>query len=292
MKVAVIGGTGKLGFPVAAGLQAAGMEVSIVTRNVLQAEHKIGRLFNYIECDVNDPSNLTQKLAGFDAVHINLSGINELQCKLTIAQGTENIVQACKANNITLISFISGTTVNEHNTDFYDTKSKYQAEQSIIACGIPYLIFCPSWFMESLPQFVQEKRASVFGPASQPIHWVAVCDYVQQVVNAYQDINVRNKRLYVHGPQAISLKGALAQYLNAMQTPLTVTHTPHWMAGILEWLTGDNSIKYASDLCKYFEDVGESGDPAPSNALVGSPSTQLSQWCQQRFNQEKLVQAV
>jgi len=292
MKVAVIGGTGKLGFPVAAGLQAAGMEVSIVTRNAIKAEQTLGRLFNYIESDVNNPSNLTQQLAGFDAVHINLAGVNELQCQLTIAQGTEHIVQACKDNQIKLISFISGTTVNKNNTHFYDIKAKYQAEQNIIACGIPYLIFCPSWFMETLPQFVQEKRASVFGPASQPIHWVAVSDYVQQVVNAYQDVNVRNKRLYVHGPQAISLKDALAQYLSAMQNPLTVTHTPYWMAGILEWLTGDNSIKYASDLCKYFEDAGESGDPAPSNGLVGKPNTKLSQWCQDRFTQANLAAAV
>ena len=291
MNVAVIGGTGKLGFPVALALQSSGMDVSIFTRDAQKSATEFGGRFKYVECDVLSPESVEKQLVGYDAVHINLAGVSKQQCLETVAGGTRNIVSASKKNGVGLISFISGCTVSPENIGFYDIQAKYEAEQAIKNSGIPYLIFCPTWFMESLPQFVQEKRASVFGLATQPIHWVAVADYAQQVAKAYMDTDIRNKRLFIHGPEAIPLKDALAQYLKIGDIPLNVTHTPYWMATVLKWVTGDPSIRYAADLSQYFETVGEQGDPREAHGLLGKPSMTLEMWCENHFSERKIAVA-
>jgi len=279
MNIAIIGGTGKLGLPVASQLQTDGMNVSIITHNLDAAREKLGKKFKLIEADVTDAKSIEEALQGFDAVHINLSGFNRQQCLHTIFNGTVNILKACKKAGVSLVSFISGCTVNQANTHFYDIEAKYKAEQAIIESGIPYLIFCPSWFMETLPQFIQEKRVSIFGAATQPIHWLAAQDYAQMLSQAYRNKTIRNQRFILHGQDPLTIGEALSSYLAAKQLHLEVSHAPYWLATVLSWLTKDKSIKYAADLCRYYEQVGDQGSTAHTEAMLGLPKTRFSDWC-------------
>lgn len=279
MKVAIIGGTGKLGLPVAAQLQADGIAVTIITHNLAAARSKLGNRFRYIEGDVTDPTSIEQAVNGFDAVHINLSGFNRKECMETIYQGTINIVNACQQAGVSLISFISGCTVNESNTHFYDIEAKYKAEQAIINSDLPYLIFCPSWFMETLPQFVQEKRVSIFGPATQPIHWLAAQDYACMVSQAYKNPSIRDHRFVLHGPEALTLGEALSTYLATQQRQLDIGHAPYWLGSVLTWLTKDKTIKYAAELCRYYDRIGDQGDTKDTLTMLGTAKTHLADWC-------------
>ena len=279
MNVAIIGGTGRLGLPVAHSLKQQGMHITIVTRDVEASKLNLGTGFKYAQADVSNMASLVQALKGMDAVHINLSGVNAEECKSTIHHGTEHIVKAAQINQLSLISMISGTTVCEDNRFFYDIDAKYAAEQTLINSGIPYLIFRPSWFMETLPQFVEGKRASIFGPGKQLIHWLAVDDYTEIVSCAYADISIRNKRLTIHGPDAVSLTQAVSMYADHLEPKPNVSNTPYWFAPIISWLTKKPAIQYASDLCRYYEKVGDVGDPSETNSLFGPPSSNLKQWC-------------
>ncbi len=275
MKVAVIGGFGRLGLPVAKAMAQKGWDVSIVSPNAkpnLQGDCK------FLQGDVHNLASLIPALQGMDAVHINLAGKTKQQCEKIIHQGTLNIIQAAKQCDIKLISMISGTTVNEGNTHFYDIKAKYQAESALMDSGLPYLIFCPSWFMETLGDFVQENRASVFGPANAPIHWLAAEDYADKVVKAYGNTERRNQRFILHGPNPLSLSEALSLYLKVKRPLLALTHAPYWLGPILSFMVKDPSIKYAAHLCRYYEEVGDIADPTQSNALLGAPTTTLQQW--------------
>jgi len=289
MKAAIVGGTGRLGAPVAKALQQAGIAVTIVTRNATKAAKQLGDQFSYVEASLDDVASLERALFGMDAVHINLAGSSEKECDRNIRQGAEHIALAAKNLKLKLISLISGTTVCEQNTHFYDIKAKYEAEQALISSGLPYLIFCPSWFMESLPQFVNGGRASLFGPGEQTTHWVAAADYAQMVARAYLDSRIRNKRLLVHGPQAISMRGALEQYVQFLDPDLAVTTAPYWLGTVLSMLTGKAEIRHAARMCRYFEAVGDLGDAAETTRLLGAPTTELSQWCAAQFKQDGQV---
>ena len=289
MKVAIVGGTGRLGLPVAEAMKQAGLNVTIVTRDAKKTRDRLGDDFLYVEANLDDVASLERALFGMDAVHINVSGYTESQCDQNIRIGTENIVTAAQNLKLRLISTISGTTVCEGNSHFYDIKAKYQAEKAIIHGGIPYLIFCPSWFMESLPQFVSGGRASIFGAGEQPIHWVAASDYAQMVVKAYQDKGIRNKRFIVHGPKAMNMRAAMNVYVHHLSPVLRVSHAPYWLASALSWLTGKPEIKHAAKFCRYYEDGGDLGDPAETNRLLGAPTTELRQWCANTLKPEGQV---
>lgn len=290
MKVAIVGGTGRLGTPVAKALQLAGMDITIVTRNADKASQQMGDHYRYAEASLDDVASLERALFGMDAVHINLGGNTEQECDQNVRLGTENIVKAAQTMGLSLISMISGTTVCEGNTFFYDINAKYQAEQAIVHGGIPYLVFCPSWFMESLPQFVNRGRASIFGTGETPIRWLAASDYAQMVATAYKNTSIRNKRFILHGPKAITLRSALSVYAHHLDPVPSVGTAPYWLASVLSWLTGQKAIKHAANMCRYYEQVGDLGDPSEAVKLLGAPTTELSTWCAQ--SQTKPAQVV
>ena len=282
MHVAIVGGTGLLGQPIARALLDTGYKVTIVTRNAAKAAETMGKGFKYAEAAIDDMTSLQQAFHSVDAVHINLSGYTPTQCDQIIHQGTANIVGAAQCTGVQLISMITGTTVCEANTGLYEIKSKLAAENIIKGSGIPYVIFCPSWFMESLPNFINNGRANIFGPGSIPIHWMAVDDYVKQFLRAYATPEVRDKRLILHGPTAISLLSALTTYVEIMEPDLNTNHSPYWLGTLLTWVTGDKSIRHAAKLCAYYECVGDLGDPTETNELVGAPKIELTDWCLRR----------
>lgn len=290
MRIAIIGGSGNLGTPVAKALLSQGHHVTIVTRDVSSTRKKMGDEFEYAQASLHEPDSLTQALKSAQAIHINLAGYTKTECETVIHQGTVNIVKVAKALNIKLISFISGTTVFEANRSFYDIDAKLKAESAIQQSGIPYLIFCPSWFMESLPNFINQGRASIFGPGKVPIHWLSTQDYARIVVQCYESPKYYNQRLFLHGPQALSLSQALAVYLDHMHPQLKLSHAPYWLATILTWLTGDKKIRYAADLCRYYEKVGDMGDPQATRDLLGdglgTPTLHLQQWSEQQAAQQ------
>lgn len=279
MHVAIVGGTGLLGQPIAKALLNTGYKVTIVTRNAAKAVETMGKGFEYAEAAIDDMTSLQQAFHSVDAVHVNLSGYTPAQCEQIIHQGTANIVGAAQCAGVQLISMITGATVCEANSGFYEIKAKLAAENIIKGSGIPYVIFCPSWFMESLPNFINNGRANIFGSGSVPIHWLAADDYAKQFLHAYATPEVRNKRLTLHGPSAISLQSALTTYVECLEPTLTVNHSPYWLGTLLTWLTGDKSIRHAAKLCRYYESVGDIGDPSETNELVGAPKIELSDWC-------------
>ena len=69
------------------------------------------------------------------------------------------------------------------------------AKTAIKACGIPYTIFRATWFMESFPLFIQNKRIVVVGKQTVPLHWLAAKDYARMVAKAYQTPEAANRRL-------------------------------------------------------------------------------------------------
>lgn len=277
MKVAIIGGTGNLGQPVAYALRQSGMDVTIITRDIESARNKMGKQLSYRQASLQDIGSLTAALKGMDAVHINLSGFTKAQCEQNIKHGTQNIIEAAKKTGIELISFISGATVDKRNqSDFFDIHSKYQAEQSIKNSGIPYLIFCPSWFMESLPNYINSGRASIFGPGEKPMYWLSAHDYARYVVRCYKNQGQRNKRVVLHGPHALNLTSAMEIYLQHMHPDLDLGHAPYFLGTLLSWVTGDKKIQYAAKLSQYYENL-DSIDPDTNDIFI--TDTGIKEWC-------------
>ncbi len=274
--IAVIGGTGMLGRPVARRLQADGYRVRIVTRDRAKARALFDDTFEFADGDAMDHRFLGEALDGCDGVHINLPP----EAEQPVA---EAVAQVAARHGVGRITYISGATVGEVNRWFPLVNQKYLAEKAIIASGIPSTIFCPTWFMETLSQFVVQGRASVLGKQPCAYHWIAADDYAGMVSTAFGLGGAASQRIIVHGPEAISMHEALRRYCVVFHPEIEqVSSMPIWLVRALATLTRDRELKAAGELLAYFDRVGEGSHQATVDSTFGAPPTTLDMWLESR----------
>ena len=269
--IALIGGTGMLGAPVARQLQQQGYTVRIINRDSAKAKKMLGESFQYAQADIFNPDSLKVALQGCQGIHINLTGNSAESYYQNHVTGTKNILAAVKSSEIKLISMISTASAYPENDFRHDTKFKLQAEQLLKDSGIPYLIFLPSWFMETLALFEQKGKIVQIGKSSQKIHWQSATEYAEIVAQAYSQTQQYNRRITIFGPQGLTMTEALQQY--AQHHNLKMQRMSIFTAKLFAWLTRDQDLRDAADLLQYYEQVGEK-----TVADTVRTETQLQQW--------------
>jgi len=253
--IAIIGGTGMLGAPVAKQLQQQGYTVRIINRDSAKAKKMLGDNYQYAQADIFDPVRLKTALQGCQGIHINLTGNSKQSYYQNHVIGTKNILAAVKGSQIKLISMISTASAYPENDFRHDTKYKLQAEQLLKNSGIPYLVFLPSWFMETLALFEQNGKIVQIGKSSQKIHWLSAAEYAVIVAQAYANTEQFNRRITIFGPQGLTMTQALQSY--AEHHNLKMQSMSTFMARLFAWITRDQDLRDAADLLQYYERVGE-----------------------------------
>lgn len=274
-RILVIGATGLLGEPVAMHLKQSGFVVRLMARDTGKTAKRFGEGFEIMEGNVSDIESLERALDSCFGVHINLSGEIE-------RFGVENVSAAASRLKLQRLTYISGTSVAEENTWVPLIKRKFLAEKAIRNSGVPYCIFCPTWFMEVLPKFVRGSRAFVFGKQPNPYHFIAADDYARMVAASYGFQDAINKRYIIHGPEGILFHEAVKRYCNVFHPAVKKVSTmPYWLAGIIASTKGPKEMKHASSFMAAFEKIGEKGNPSEANRTLGAPRIGLNDWLQQ-----------
>lgn len=267
----IIGATGMLGEPVAKKLQS-NFKIRLLVRDIEKSKNIFGNGYEYILGDIFNNDSLEKAMDNCFGVHINLSGEIE-------QTGTEAIVAMAKRKNIQRITYISGTSVCKETIWFPLEKRKYYAEQAIISSGIPYTIFCPTWFMESLPKYVKGNKAFVFGKQPALYHFIAAEDYAKMVLTAYQKEEAKNKRFIVHGKEGFLFKQALEMFIKEIHPSIkSVSVMPFIMAKMVAFLGRKKEMKEVVELMQFFEKVGEKGNPKETHEILGVPEISLDLW--------------
>lgn len=274
--VLVVGATGLLGRPVAHHLRNAGFGVRVMSRRASQARAEFPEPFELVEGDALSRADVAKALAGCGGVHVSVDHDREDEC---VAQ----VVEAARAARLERITYISGTTVCEENRWFPLVDRKLRAEQAVCASGIASTIFCPGWFMEMLARLVRDGRATVFGKPSRRWHFVSVQDLARMVTESYRRPEAAGKRFYVHGPQALTVLEALRTYCAVLHPEIeTVSQVPYWVLRLIAWTRGNQILRRGVEMVAYLEKVGERGDAAEANAILGAPRLTLADWLQAR----------
>ncbi len=277
--ILVIGGTGMLGKPVAQQLKADGFNVRLLARNPEKAQKLLGAGYEIVKGDVDSPAALREAMNGVDGVHISLKGgPTEADFDRMDHLATRDIANAAKEMNVGRVTILSAYAVSEEKADTPESRSKVKGEAALKSSGVPYTIFRASWFMETLPLFVQGKSISLIGNLPHPLHWIAVKDYARMVSKSYQTNETLNKELYIFGPEAYTMGEAMKIY--AEHTGVKVAPMSTQMLAALGLLTFNTEWKGMAVLMKHYENWGEDGSPEEANRLLGAPQETLQEWLQ------------
>ena len=273
-KVLIIGASGLLAGPVIRKLDEKGYDLRLFSRSVKPS--MFVNDYDIAQGDVFNPADLEKAVSGCDAVHISLASADDVKA-------VANIIEVSKKNGVRRISLVSGCTVTENNRWFKFTDDKFRTEQMIMQSGIPYYIFRPTWFFESLGMFVRNGKASVLGNITERYHWVAAEDLGTMVANAYSTTGAENKVYFVYGPQRYTMKEMLEKYCRALHPEIkTVGETPLLPLKVIAFLTRNSQLKFAVSLFSYFEKVHEPEVPEADLAVLGRPATDFDSWVRSR----------
>lgn len=275
--ILVIGGTGMLGKPVAQQLKADGFNVRLLVRNPEKARKLFGDGYELIQGDVDNVASLSAALTGVDGVHISLKGgPTEADFERMDHLAVRDIARSAKEKNVGRVTLISAYAVSEEKADTPESRSKVRGEAALKSSGVPYTIFRASWFMETLPLFVQGKSISLIGNQIHPLHWIAAEDYARMVSKSYQTEETLNKELYIFGPEAYTMGEAMKIYADHAGVKVSPMSTQ--MLAVLGTLTFNTEWKGMSVLMKHYENWGEDGSPEEANRLLGAPQVTLREW--------------
>ena len=278
-KILILGATGMLGEPVARRLLADGFAVRVLARDPDKARRVLDKSFEVVQGDVADVDRLARAVEGCSGVHISVGGqVDQLSA--------ENVAALASQVGLEQVVYVSGSTVSEENAWFPMIAQKVAAETAIMNCGVPFTILCPTWPMEQLPRFVIGGRAAVIGVLTEPWHWFAAADLGRMASNAFQREGARGKRLYVHGPEEITIKDALTRYCKTVHPEIEeVAVMPIAAAAGLAESTGNSFLGTFAEMMRYFKKVGEPGDPTEANDILGAPTITLDAWLKLRQTQ-------
>jgi len=278
-RILIVGGTGMLGRPVSFEFLKSGFEVSVLSTNPEKAKNIFGDKVKVFEGDVTDPESLKPAMENQDAVYINLnSELDKTKYEQIEIGGTGNVAQAAKVAGVKRIGNISGASSHGEESGVIYRDAKVKAERKLIESGVPYTIFRPSWFYESLPNFIQMGRAVILGDQPMKFGWLAASDYAKQVVKAYQLETAANKCFYHLGPAKLTMEAVLEKFCDYHYPELKPEHVSFFQAKMFSKLPGMGKLKLAIPFFEYFETNNETADPTEANELLGANLTTVEQW--------------
>ena len=277
--ILVVGGTGEIGRPVAHRLLADGYGVRLLVRDAERARARLGPDFEYSVGDVDDPGAIERALEGCMGVHVSLRGGSDPDGLDRVEhRGTARIAQLAAQQGVSRLTYLSGMLVAE-DAEIPGDRAKYRAEQAIRSSGVPYTIFKPTYFMETLPRHIQGKLAIVLGRQPHPLHMVAADDFARMVSQSFRMPEAANRQFFVHGPEAITIPDALRLYCSLVEPGKRVVTLPLAFMSVVDTLFMRGQLRSTIQLMRAMQRVGERGDPSEANEVLGAPTTTLRQWC-------------
>ncbi len=200
-RILITGGTGFVGTALRAALGER--PVRLLVRDPAAVAKLVGPNVEIVEGDVTRLDTLPAACAGCEAV-VHLVAIIAETRRATfdavIRQGTVNVVDAARTAGVRRFLHMSAMgTRNDPRYPYFD--AKWQAEQAVMASGIPWTIFRPS---------------IIFGPGDEFINTLAGLIATAPVIPVAG--NGRNKF------QPISVRDVAVAFVRALDDPATTGH--------------------------------------------------------------------
>tara|TARA_R110002110_G_scaffold205066_1_gene416736 strand:- start:136931 stop:137797 length:867 start_codon:yes stop_codon:yes gene_type:complete len=278
-----VGATGNLGAPVARHMVASGIAVRALVRDADKAsQDKRLAGVELVQGDVRDVAAVQSALSGCTRVYSSLSSDSFDVDESVEVVGLTNLCHAAARQDVSWIGYLSGAGDLASETHLRPLAIKARCEQILCDSGIPWTVFKPTHFFESLPMFVRDGRIAIPGKQPHTYHYLACDDYAQVVIAVMNDAQLHNQALTLLGPEALTMRQALEIYRDALYPGQKVGQLPLWMMRTLGRMTGNADIRRAAELFSAFRAQGDEGAASQLPATVPPINTTCQQWCQQQ----------
>jgi uncharacterized protein YbjT (DUF2867 family) len=280
-KILFIGASGMLGKPVAWELIKSGFELTLFGRDTEKLE-KIFPNIRTIKGDVFDQDSLKEAMKGQDIAYANLS-ISQASGKADIQterEGIKNIVYAAKETGIKRLGYISSLIKNYRGMNGFNWWAfdvKHAAADAIKHSGIPYSIFYPSTFMETIDkQMMQGNMILLAGKSEAPMWFIAAKDFGVQVAWAFKKAGISNQEYPVQGLHPYTFDEAAKVFVENSKKKLTVIKAPLTPLKLLGMMS--NKMSYTANICEALNRYPEKFESEQTWNELGKPSTTLADY--------------
>jgi uncharacterized protein YbjT (DUF2867 family) len=278
-KIAVVGATGRLGAPVVAEL-AKTFQVRAIVRSPDKARTKLPSNVEIVQGDLRDIPSLRAGLEGMDAVYINLA-TETVDVNLPFyeeREGIKNLLTAMQGLDIQYIAKIGALgayppALKAIKNNMVPNLIRMEGHELIAASGIPHTFFAPTHFMELLPNLIEKRAVQWIGNTNIKVYWISATDYGRQVVKAFQNPETMPEHCPIQGPEAISVKQAMEQFVQNYDPTLKIRIAPLWVIRAIGFFSP--RMKFIGHLFAYF---GSHEDPFYADRTwreLGKPTTTL-----------------
>lgn len=280
-KIAIIGATGMVGKPVTQQLLKSGFDLTILSRKPAKAKELFPSV-PIIEADVFDPLSLVKALEHQEIVYISL-GPSRKDSRTDIMperEGINNIIDASKHLGLKRIVLLSSLVqnyegMNGFNWWIFDMKIK--AVEAIKSSGIPYTIFYPSSFMETIPRdLIKGNKLMLTSGSVAPMWFIAGDDYGRQVAKALSNAGNSNQEYSIQGPTAYDWEQAAKIIVANYKVPLKIMKAP---VGLLKFFGNFSKfVNYAAHICEALNKYPEKFESENTWRDLGKPEITLSEY--------------
>ncbi len=280
-KILFIGASGMLGKPVARELIRAGFELTLFGRNIEKLETHFPNI-KTAKGDVYNIDSLLEAMKGQDIIYLNLSidktaGKSGLQPE---REGIKNIIRAAKETGIKRISYLSSLIKNYRGMNefrWWAFDIKHAAIESIKKSGIPYSLFYPSTFMETIDkQMMQNGRIILAGKSEAPMWFIAAKDYGVQVAWSFKKAGDKSFEYPVQGLEPFTFEEAAKVFISNCGKKITTLKTPLVPLKLVGLF--NNNINYAAKICEALNKYPEKFESGITWDELGKPSIRLSDY--------------
>lgn len=281
-KIVVVGATGRLGVPVVAEL-AKTFQIRAIVRSPEKARTVLPSNVEIVQGDLRDIPSLRAGLDGADAIYINLS-TETVDLNLPFyeeREGIQNLMTAARGLDIIYIAKIGALgayppVAEVIKNNIVPNLIRIEGHKTITASGIPHTFFAPTHFMELLPNMIYKRMLQWIGNTRVKVYWISAADYAQQVVKAFQNPEKMPEHCPIQGPEAISIKQAMEQFVRNYDPTLKLRIVPLWIIQLLGIFSP--KMRFIGHLFAYFS---RHEDPLYADRTwkeLGKPTTTIEQF--------------
>lgn len=210
--ILVVGSTGELGGAVSRKLLAAGVPVRAFGRNRTKLDYLRSLGAQVVEGDLLDSRCVLRACDGVKQIFTsanNALGHGSTSPNRVDLPAHRNLCEAARQTGVGRLLYVSGRGPNATcAVDFF--RLKHRIGLLVQDSGVPYVVFCPTVFMETwagrlLGDTIRRTGVAVlFGDGKRVSNFIAIDDVADFAVRILQDESIRNEIIEVGGPSNMS----------------------------------------------------------------------------------------